>query len=103
MLDACRGRTNRKLLLEGKDSFLVKAYQHGLLFEKIDENGWPIEKRVGRHTSSLLQIAELWTAEHPDKGIIINHIPKYSEVIKNGVGAYLLNPAETSPERLEWE
>ena len=103
MLDACRGRTNRKLLLEGRDAFLVKAYKHGLLFEKIDKNGWPIEKRVGRHTSSLLQITELWTAEHPDKGIIINHIPKYSDVIKNGVGAYLSDPAEASPDRLEWE
>ncbi|HZX10125.1 MAG TPA: succinylglutamate desuccinylase/aspartoacylase family protein [Acidobacteriota bacterium] len=103
MLDACRGRTDRKLLLDGKDEFLVKAYQHGLLFEKIDKNGWPIKKRVGRHTSSILQITELWTAEHSDKEIIINNVPKYSQLIKNGVGVYLHNPAEAPPVRLEWE
>ncbi len=40
-LDATRGRTDRKLLLEGKDEFVVKAGKHGLLFEKMDENGWP--------------------------------------------------------------
>jgi len=103
MLDACRGRTDRKLLLEGRDEFLIKAYKHGLLFEKIDENGWPIEKRVGRHTSSILQIAELWSADHPDREIIINNVPKYSQLIKNSVGFYLHNPDEASPERLVWE
>jgi len=103
MLDACRGKTNRKLLLEGKDEFLVKAYKHGLLFEKIDKNGWSIEKRVGRHTSTILQISELWTADHPDRGVIINNIPSYAEVVNKGVGAYLRNPAKVSPERLRWE
>jgi len=103
MLDACRGRTDRKLLLEGKDEFLIKAYKHGLLFEKIDKKGWPIEKRVGRHTSTILQIIDLWTAEHPEKGVVINKVPPYSQVIKNGVGAYLHDPAQVPTDRLEWE
>jgi hypothetical protein len=103
MLDACRGRTNRKLLLEGKDKFLIKAYQHGLLFEKIDENGWPIEIRVGRHASTILQISELWTDDHPEKGVIIKHIPRYSEIKKNGVGAYLHDPDKALTDQLEWE
>jgi hypothetical protein len=40
-LDATRGRTTREQLLTGKDDFVVKAGKHGLLFEKIDEKGWP--------------------------------------------------------------
>ena len=52
-LDATRGRTDRELLLTGQDEFVVKAGQHGLLFEKIDDKGWPIDVRVGRHTSTL--------------------------------------------------
>jgi len=64
MLDATRGRTDRALLLEGKDEFIVKAGKHGLLFEKMDENGWPIDKRVGRHCSTILQIIELWSEDH---------------------------------------
>ena len=67
MLDATRGRTDRRLLLEGKDEFIVKAGKHGLLFEKIDEKGWPIDVRVGRHCSTILQILELWSKHLPRK------------------------------------
>jgi predicted deacylase len=40
-LDATRGRTDAKLLLTGQDEFVVRAGKRGLLFEKIDEKGWP--------------------------------------------------------------
>jgi len=33
-LDATRGRTDRRLLLEGKDEFIVEAGKHGLLLRK---------------------------------------------------------------------
>ena len=85
-LDATRGRTDRALLLEGKDKFIMKAGQHGLLFEKMDEKGWPIDVRVGRHCSSVLQIAELWSEEHPDIGIRIDDFPRYADVIDKGTG-----------------
>ena len=67
MLDATRGRTDRALLLEGKDEFIVKAGKHGLLFERIDENGWHIDVRVGRHCSTIIQILELWSEDHPER------------------------------------
>ena len=60
-LDATRGRTDAKLLLEGKDEFVVRAGKRGLLFEKIDEKGWPIDVRVGRHCSTILSVLDLWT------------------------------------------
>jgi hypothetical protein len=103
MLDATRGRTDRALLLEGKDEFIVKAGQHGLLFERIDENGWPIEKRVGRHCSTILQILELWTEEQPEKGIRMTQVPRYAEVIENGIGNYLRDPATAPPNKLFFE
>ena len=56
-LDATRGKTNAELLLTGKDEFIVKAGRHGLLFEKIDKNGWPIDVRVGR---TLLRWFRSW-------------------------------------------
>jgi len=89
MLDATRGITNRALLLEGKDEFIVKAGKHGLLFEKMDENGWPIDKRVGRHCSTILQIIELW--------------PHYTEIIAKGTGAFLHNPATAPSNRIKYE
>ncbi len=103
MLDATRGRTDRKLLLEGKDEFVVKAGEHGLLFEKIDENGWPIDVRVGRHCSAILQILELWTEDHPERGVVVTSVPRYAEVIENGTGAYLHDHRKVSPARLRFE
>jgi hypothetical protein len=103
MLDATRGRTDRKLLLEGKDEFLIKAYAHGLLFEKIDETGWPVEKRVGRHCSSILQILELWSEENAEEAIQFEGIPRYQEVVEQGVGAFLRDPSKADPSRIRYE
>jgi len=103
MLDATRGITDRKLLLEGKDDFVVKAGRYGLLFEKIDESGWPIDKRVGRHCSTILQIIELWSEDHPGRGLVITNIPRYADIITNGTGAYLLDPADAPANKIKYE
>ncbi|HSK08057.1 MAG TPA: hypothetical protein VK911_00655 [Vicinamibacterales bacterium] len=88
-LDATRGITGREQLLTGKDEFVVKAGQHGLLFEQIDEKGWPIAVRVGRHTSAILQVIETWSEDNPDKPLVVSGVPRYAEVIEKGVGAFL--------------
>lgn len=102
-LDATRGKTTREQLLTGKDEFVVKAGEHGLLFEKIDENGWPIDVRVGRHTSAVLQTMASWSEDHLGKALSCQNVPKYAEVIKNGIGYYLKNPAEADPKRVYYE
>jgi len=99
-LDATRGRTTREQLLTGKDDFVVKAGKHGLLFEKIDEKGWPIDVRVGRHTSAVLQVMAGWTEEHPDKPLVCENVPRYAEVIAKGTGAFLHAPARVRLDRL---
>ncbi len=103
MLDATRGRTDRRLLLEGKDDFVVKAGRHGLLFEKIDENGWPIDVRVGRHCSAIMQIIELWTEDHPERAVAVASVPRYAEVIENGTGAYLHDHRTADPGKVRYE
>ena len=103
MLDATRGKTDRALLLEGKDEFVVRAGEHGLLFEKIDEKGWPIDIRVGRHCSTIIQIIELWTEDYPEKGIILENVPRYKEVIEKGTGAYLFDPNTVPDSKLKYE
>jgi len=102
-LDATRGKTTREQLLTGKDEFVVKAGEHGLLFEKIDENGWPIDVRVGRHTSAVLQTMESWTEDRPDRALVCRNVPRYAEVIANGIGHYLHNPSKADPERVFYE
>jgi predicted deacylase len=102
-LDATRGRTDRALLLTGKDEFVVRAGKRGLLFEKIDENGWPIDVRVGRHTSTVLQILELWSADHPERAVVVSGVPRFAEVVEKGLGAFLKDPRSVEPARVAYE
>jgi hypothetical protein len=102
-LDATRGRTDARLLLEGKDEFVVRAGKHGLLYEKIDEKGWPIDVRVGRHCSTIIQVLDLWSQDHADKTIVMKNVPKYGEVIQKGVGTFLHDPAKAAPNTVYYE
>jgi hypothetical protein len=102
-LDATRGRTDRALILTGRDEFVVKAGKHGLLFEKIDSAGWPIELRVGRHTSTIAQMMECWTQDHPDKGLVCANLPRYADVVKRGIGYFLHDPSKAAPGRVAFE
>ena len=102
-LDATRGRTDRALLLTGKDEFVVRAGKRGLLFEKIDENGWPLDVRVGRHTSTILQLLEIWSADHPDRAVTLTGIPRYGEVVEKGTGAFLKDPRSVEPAKIVYE
>lgn len=102
-LDATRGKTTREQLLTGRDEFVVKAGEHGLLFEKIDEKGWPIDVRVGRHTSAVLQTMESWTEEHPEKPVVCRNVPRYVEVIENGTGHYLRDPSKVNSKHVTYE
>jgi len=102
-LDATRGRTDRELLLTGRDEFVVRAGKRGLLFEKIDEKGWPIDIRVGRHTSTLLQIIELWSQDKPDRAVVLSGVPRYGEVVEKGTGAFLKDPSKADPKRISHE
>ncbi|MEN6561197.1 MAG: succinylglutamate desuccinylase [Acidobacteriota bacterium] len=102
-LDATRGRTDRRLLLTGQDQFVVRAGRRGLLFEKIDEKGWPIDVRVGRHTSTVLQLLEIWSGDHPDRAVALTGVPRYGEVIEKGTGVFLKDPRPVDPSRLFYE
>jgi len=102
-LDRVRGITDENLLLTGKDPFVMKAGEYGLLYEKIDERGWPIEVRVGRHTSTILQVIQTYSEIYPDKAVFLSQVPRYAEVIQNGVGHYFYNPAEAPTDRVVYE
>ncbi|MEA1964686.1 MAG: succinylglutamate desuccinylase [Candidatus Aerophobetes bacterium] len=102
-LDRVRGITDEHLLLTGKDPFVMEAGKHGLLYEKIDENGWPIDVRVGRHCSTILEIAKVWSDMHPDQVAAIGNVPRYAEVIENRVGHYFHNPADVPADQVIYE
>jgi hypothetical protein len=93
-LDATRGRTTREQLLTGRDDFVKKAGERGLLFEKMDDDGWPIDVRVGRHVSSVLQTMEAWSELNPDRAMRVAGMPRYAQIIEQGLGHWLHDPAQ---------
>ena len=94
MLDRIRGITDEELLLSGKDVFVIRAGEEGLLYAPIDENGWPITKRVARHVETALTIIENHNMMNPTQVISVSGVPRYSEIMEKGVGTFYHNPAE---------
>ena len=103
MLDRVRGVTDEHMLLSGKDPFVQMAGRYGLLYEKIDDDGWPIDVRVGRHASTVLELAQSWSDLNFGKVIKISGVPRYPEIVENGVGYYFVNPETVPSHRLAYE
>lgn len=103
MLDRIRGITDEELLMSGKDRFVMEAGKAGLLYAPIDENGWPIDKRVARHVTTALRLIESNNAMNPDQMIQIEGMPGYEELLEKGVGHYLTDPQTVDAERVYYE
>jgi predicted deacylase len=95
-LDQPTGPKTTKLLLDGKDPFLLSLSKKKKLFVPYDENGWPLETRVGQHMSVTLEIFRQFTKKTADRPIVVRGVPRYADVVKNGVGRYLSNPAKAA-------
>jgi predicted deacylase len=91
-LDQPTGPKTEKLLLDGKDPFLLSLAGKKKLFVPYDESGWPLEKRVGQHCSVTLEIMRQYSKKSPEKAIIVQDIPRYADIVKNGVGHYFHDP-----------
>ncbi len=94
-LDQPTGPKTVDLLLDGKDPFLLSLSKKRKLFVSYDETGWPMEKRVGQHCSVILEIILQFSRKFPDKAIEIRNVPRYADVVKNGVGHYYRDPDKT--------
>ncbi len=91
-LDQPTGPKTVELLLTGKDPFLLNLSQKGKLFVPYDESGWPMDNRVGQHCSSILELLHQFSRKTPDREITLRNVPRYSDVIKNGIGHYYHDP-----------
>ena len=94
-LDQPTGPKTVELLLNGKDPFLLNLSKKGKLFVPYDETGWPMEKRVGQHCSVVLELIRQFSRKFPERTIKISNVPRYAELVKNGIGHYYHNPNET--------
>jgi predicted deacylase len=93
-LDQPTGPKTTKLLLDGKDPFLLSLSKKKKLFVPYDESGWPLEKRVGQHTSVTLEIFRQYSKKNAGRPIVVGGVPRYADVVKNGVGHYLADPSK---------
>jgi len=99
-LDQPTGPKTEKLLLDGKDPFLLRLSRKKKLFVPYDESGWPLEKRVGQHCSLTLEILRQHARRNPDRAIVVLGVPSYGDVLKNGVGHYFHDPERAERSRV---
>ncbi len=102
-LDRVRGVTDEALLLTGKDEFVMKAGEKGLLYWPIDENGWSIDIRVARHVRTIEKLAELWGRFNPESPMVFSGLPSYEQMVANGIGHYFTDPETVPADRLAFE
>jgi len=102
-LDQPTGPKTVTLLLDGKDPFLLSLSRAKKLFVPYDESGWPMDKRVGQHCSVSLEILRQFTKKNPEKAIVMSGVPRYAELVKNGVGRYFHDPAKADPKSVHYE
>jgi len=93
-LDQPTGPKTVDLLMDGKDPFLLSLSKKKKLFVPYDETGWPMEKRVGQHCSVVLELIRQFSRKFPDRTIKLRNVPRYADVVKNGVGHYYHDPAK---------
>ncbi len=102
-LDRVRGITDEALLLTGKDEFVMKAGEHGLLYWPIDESGWPIDIRVARHVRTIEVVTEMWSRFHADAPVSLSGLATYEEMVQSGLGHYFLDPGSVPGNRIAYE
>jgi hypothetical protein len=99
-LDQPTGPKTVELLLDGKDPFLLSLSKKGKLFVPYDESGWSMEKRVGQHCSVVLELMRQFSRKFPEKKIEVRNVPRYAEVVKNGVGYYFHDPKKADKDKV---
>ncbi len=103
MLDRIRGVTDERLLMDGKDEFVMEAGKHKLLYAPMDENGWPIEIRIGRHLSTILQCIDSLGMMQPGKTLTLTGVPRYTEVIEKKLGYLFQDPSKVPADKVAFD
>jgi hypothetical protein len=86
------GPVTNDLVVKGQDSNYVKAGKMKRLFVPMDENGWPLSLRIARHLKGIQEIINAYNELYPEKKVVVENIPSYDELVKQGVGKFLHPP-----------
>jgi hypothetical protein len=103
MLDRIRGVTDERLLMDGKDRFVMKAGEKKLLYAPIDENGWPMKIRVARHMTTFAKELEIFSQMDPSNSIVLSGVPSYQEMVDSGLGIYFHDPSKVPSDTVFYD
>jgi hypothetical protein len=84
-----RGVTDEKLILDGRDQFYRTAAQLGTVRITYEPDGEPLSLRVARHLQGFRRVVEAYNEVHPGRTVIVEDIPDYQSILKEGVGMFL--------------
>ena len=102
-LDQPTGPKTVRFLLDGKDPFLLSLAKKKKLFVSYDEAGWPMDKRVGQHLSTALEILRQFNKRNAGRPVVLAGAPRYADVVRDGVGKYFHDPAKADPKSIYYE
>lgn len=85
-----RGRTDEALVVTGRDSAYIIAAKAGLLFVPFDEDGHPLEVRVGRQLAYIREFIAVFSELYPERAVVVTDVPDLNDLIIHGLGRYLL-------------
>jgi hypothetical protein len=83
-----RGKTDERLVLTGEDKAYEKAAALGHLYIPY-KGSQPIELRVARHVTAVKTFMEMLEFVKPDKGVIVEGLPDFQEIMDRKIGAFL--------------
>lgn len=84
-----RGRTSADLVVTGVDRYYYLAGQYGALYVDFPETGIPIDERVARHITGIVQLCSAYSELGNELAIDLGDLPSYREIVSTGIGAYL--------------
>ena len=88
-----RGAMNEDLIGIGQDPYYTLADSYGKLYVTYPESGIPLNERVARHVSGIVQVSVSYNEAMYDKGMIdLGDMPGYHDYLSQGIGAFLNTP-----------
>jgi len=94
------GPMTEDLMLYGHDEFVQTAAARGLLYTDYDiKTGASLDYRVGRHLAGAAEVIKQMGEFFPEKALRVTW-PTYAEVMKQGIGAFLHDPAKADARRV---
>lgn len=86
---AVHGKITAETAVNGQDKFYDRLRVNGNLAVKWNEFGEPLDYRTGRNLSMINQLANAYSDLYPDNPIYLDNVPTLTDLMENGIGAYL--------------